>query len=103
MSRLILFILLAMFLARAFWRFIDGFTEGLRGAPRGGVRRSGVAMSRDPVCGTFVVPDRALSISDGSQRVFFCSAACRDRFEAAMARSAETARPPETARPAEAP
>ena len=36
-------------------------------------------MVRDPVCGTFVLPDHALTIVDGRSRVFFCSGACRDQ------------------------
>jgi hypothetical protein len=37
-------------------------------------------MVRDPICGTFVLPDRAVSLTDGRQRVFFCSTACRDTY-----------------------
>ena len=39
-------------------------------------------MARDPVCGTYVVPDRAVAITDGRQKVFFCSAGCRDKYRA---------------------
>jgi len=39
-------------------------------------------MVRDPVCGTFVLPDHALMVSDGRARVFFCSDACRDKYRA---------------------
>jgi len=42
-------------------------------------------MARDPVCGTYVVPQHALSISDGRQQLYFCSAACRDKFRAKTA------------------
>jgi YHS domain-containing protein len=42
-------------------------------------------MVRDPVCGTFVLPDRALAISDARQRVYFCSEACRDTYRARTA------------------
>ena len=40
---------------------------------------------RDPVCGTFLLPDRALMLSDGRTRVFFCSDACRDKYRARSA------------------
>jgi YHS domain-containing protein len=40
-------------------------------------------MVRDPVCGTFVLPDHALTIVDGRSRVFFCSGACRDKYRPA--------------------
>jgi YHS domain-containing protein len=39
-------------------------------------------MVRDPVCGTFVLPERAVTVADGSTRVFFCSTACRDKYTA---------------------
>jgi len=81
MARLILFVVLAIIVARAFWRFVDGITQGLRGGRRGSVPQRGVAMARDPVCGTFVVPDHTLSLPARDGRVFFCSAACRDRYQ----------------------
>ena len=39
-------------------------------------------MVRDPVCGIYVVPDRALSLAHGSGPVYFCSADCRDKYRA---------------------
>ena len=42
-------------------------------------------MVRDPVCGTFVVPDGALTIADGRARVYFCSEKCRDQYRARSA------------------
>jgi YHS domain-containing protein len=84
LARLILFIVLGIFVARAFWRLVDGIVAGVKGPPRGsgGVPARGVAMVRDPVCGTFVLPDDALTITDGRARVFFCSTACRDKYRA---------------------
>jgi hypothetical protein len=81
--RLALFIILAILLARAFWRLVDGVTEGLTGRPAGsnGALR-GVQMARDPVCGTYVVPDRAIALIEGRQPVFFCSTGCRDKYRA---------------------
>ena len=81
LSRLVLIIILGIFVARAFWRLIDGIVEGARGR----VPARGVAMVRDPVCGTFVLPDAARMISDGRARVFFCSEACRDKYQARTA------------------
>ena len=86
--RLALFIVLGIFVARAFWRFVDGIVAGVRGpAPRGNGQGSsrGVPMVRDPVCGTFVLPDHARMITDGRDRVFFCSDACRDKYQAGTA------------------
>jgi hypothetical protein len=83
MLRLALFIVLGIIVARAFWRLVDGIVEGVSGRPKGGrgrVPTRGVQMVRDPVCGTFVLPDHALTIGDGRSRVFFCSGACRDKY-----------------------
>jgi YHS domain-containing protein len=81
--RLVLFVILAIFVARAFWRIVDGVIEGLTGQPRrSGVVSRGVQMARDPVCGTYVIPDRTLAITDGPRQVFFCSAICRDNYRA---------------------
>ena len=82
--RLALFIVLGVIVARAFWRLVDGIVEGLSGRPKGRSRvpTRGVQMVRDPVCGTFVLPDHALTIVDGRSRVFFCSGACRDQYRA---------------------
>jgi uncharacterized protein len=85
----VLLLVLAMLLARAGWRIIDGVMEGLAGRSSrtrdGNVPARGVQMVRDPVCGTYVVPDRAVAISDGSTRVFFCSTNCRDKYRARTA------------------
>ena len=68
-------------------------------ACRGGRRASqrcrprGVQMVRDPVCGTFVVPDRAVTLVDGRARVFFCSDACRDKYRAPDRMSTESLAP----------
>ena len=82
MLRIVLFVILAIFVARAFWRMVDGVIEGFSGQPASNVLRRGVQMARDPVCGTYVVPDRAVAVTDGSRRVFFCSAVCRDKYRA---------------------
>ena len=85
MLRFALILILIVFIARAFWRVVDGLLEGLTGRRRARPTSGGVAMVRDPVCGTFVLPDRALMLADGSQPVFFCSADCRDRYRARTA------------------
>jgi YHS domain-containing protein len=86
MVRYLLITLLVMLAARAVWRLVEGIVEGVTGArPGRGVPRHGVQMLRDPVCGTFVVPDRAVSLSEGRQRVYFCSNACREKYRARTA------------------
>ena len=81
--RYILLFLLVVFLARALFRLFAGFMEGMTGTPRGAhLPERGVQMVRDPVCGTFVVPGRAVLLMDGSDRVHFCSDSCRDKYRA---------------------
>jgi YHS domain-containing protein len=81
--RLALFIVFAIFVARAFWRLVDGVFEGVTGKRRRSqVPTRGVQMVRDPVCGMFLLPDHALTLVDGRARLFFCSDACRDKYRA---------------------
>jgi hypothetical protein len=86
MVRYILLAILLIIVARMFWRLVDGVFEGATGRPRTTrTQAPGVAMVRDPVCGTFVLPDRAVTLVDGRQRVHFCSEACRDAYRARTA------------------
>jgi YHS domain-containing protein len=86
MLRLILLIILIAFIARAFWRVMDGVMDGMRhgrtAGPRPGAPIRSVQMERDPVCGTFVVPERAITLTRGQQTVYFCSERCRDDYRA---------------------
>jgi YHS domain-containing protein len=86
MLRLALYVVFAIFAARAFWRLVDGIIEGVTGPrPRGQAPQRGVSMARDPVCGTFVLPERAVALGDGRSRLFFCSNRCRDEYRARTA------------------
>jgi uncharacterized protein len=85
MLRIALVLILIIFIARAFWRVVDGIIEGLSGRPRSPSPQHGAQMVRDPVCGTFVLPDRAVTLDVGSHRVCFCSPACRDKYRARTA------------------
>ena len=82
MLRFALLLISFIFVARIFWRIVDSFMEGMTGRTRQQtqVPQPGVPMARDPVCGTFVLPDRALTLVDGRTRVFFCSDVCRDKY-----------------------
>jgi YHS domain-containing protein len=84
MLRFVLELILILLVTRAFWRLIAAVVEGLTGraAPSERTPVRGVQMVRDPVCGVYVVPDRALTITDGRRQIFFCSAACRDKYRA---------------------
>ena len=37
-------------------------------------------MVRDPICGTFVLPSRALSLGGGARIQYFCSEQCRTAY-----------------------
>ena len=99
----LLLIVLSIFAARAFSRIIGGIMEGISrgGVPPAarqsrsrGVPQQGVQMARDPVCGTYVVPDHAVSLNDvstGRGRVFFCSDGCRDQYRAHGVQGAKSA------------
>ena len=85
MLRFVLVLILVVLAARTFWRVVDGIIEGITGRSTSGFPGRGVQMVRDPVCGTFVLPDRAVTIGDGRRRIFFCSTACRDSYRARTA------------------
>jgi YHS domain-containing protein len=86
MLRLALLLVLVAVVAHAFWRLVDGIVEGLTGrSPRSQPPARRVSMERDPVCGTFVVPDHAVRLADGSRVLYFCSARCRDAYRARTA------------------
>jgi YHS domain-containing protein len=88
MVRLVLFVVLFVFVARAFWRMVDNIVAAASGQPpppRSSRTTTAAKMTRDPVCGTFILPDHSLSIADGRGRVYFCSEACRDKYLAKSA------------------
>jgi YHS domain-containing protein len=84
MVRVVFFAILFLFVARALRGLWGGILEGLNQPTNAssGVPGRGVHMVRDPVCGTFVVPDRAVALMVGREQVYFCSSACRDKFRA---------------------
>ncbi len=68
---------------RGISRFLAGLQEGLYGPreerPRG-TRTPSVPLARDPICGTYVVPARALTSGSGAEMRFFCSDDCRRAY-----------------------
>ena len=78
---------------RAIWKLLQGIKAGMsvrtvdqaREQRAGAPPAQGVQMAKDPVCGTYVVPDRALSVNVGRQTIYFCSAECRDKYRAKTA------------------
>jgi YHS domain-containing protein len=73
-------ILILLLILRALWRLYVGIRQGMRERSPGTRGGPAVALSRDPVCGTYVVPGRALALRDGGLVRYFCSERCRDAF-----------------------
>jgi len=83
--RALLLFLFFLFVARAVWRLVEGVARGAmgEGTPRAQPGRRGpaapaaVKMTQCPVCGTYVVPDKAVTGVSQGKVVHFCSDACR--------------------------
>jgi YHS domain-containing protein len=78
MLRILLLVILCIVIARLFWRIVEAIIDGARGGARGPT--SAVKLVRDPVCGTFVDPQTALSATASGGAYYFCSAECRRKF-----------------------
>jgi YHS domain-containing protein len=88
----ILDVIFALVAIRAIWKLLQGIKIGMSvhtaeppPSRDAGVPQHGVQMAKDPVCGTYVVPDRAVSLNAGRQTIYFCSAQCRDKYRAKSA------------------
>ena len=55
-------------------------------------------MTKDPVCGTFVVPGKALSLTAGGATQWFCSERCRAEFASRLMTSPSRRPAPESSR-----
>jgi YHS domain-containing protein len=83
--RIALLFVLVLLALRAFGRLLAGVIAGA--SPGGGPSRSGppqrgVQMVRDPVCGTFLPPGSAVSLTARTGAVlYFCSDKCRDAYK----------------------
>ena len=83
--RIFLIVLMVLLAIRAFGRLFGGVAQGTRSGRAGGARGQGpapVKMMQDPVCGTFVVPGKALSLTAGGATHWFCSERCRAEYVA---------------------
>jgi YHS domain-containing protein len=83
MSRFVLLVVLLVIIYRVLPRLWRGVLAGISGGTsHGPVSKPAVQMVRDPVCGTFVVPDRSVALSLGDRQLHFCSTTCRDSYRA---------------------
>ena len=83
----LLFFLMLFFIARAVWRLLGGIVEGATSSSGPRTARGAAAavpqtmkLTRDPICGTFVVPGKAVEFVRGRETLYFCSDTCRRRF-----------------------
>lgn len=74
-------ILFVVLLARAVWRRLGPAATRAGQSGRPSTPRHGERMVRDPVCGTFVLPSRALSMGGGGRIQYFCSEQCRMAYQ----------------------
>ena len=91
-------LLLLFMLVRALMLIVGGLIRGLIGAarvpdePRPGAGARPMAAShgtlvQDPVCGTYILQERALPMKTPVGTAFFCSERCRSAYDAQAARS----------------
>ncbi len=69
-------------LARAFGN------SGSVSAPRPEPPRSAIPLHRDPWCGTYVSPEISFPLEQTGQKLHFCSAECRERYQGSSRRTA---------------
>jgi hypothetical protein len=88
MARFLLLLALFVVIAKVFWRFVDGIVRGAAGpgsaSGQGSTRKGSapaVKMSQCPVCGTYVVPGKAISIVSAGAPVYFDSEKCRAEYQ----------------------
>ena len=86
MTRFILLLVLFTVVARLFWRFLDGVVRGVTGqtataGSRPSAKAAAVKMQPCPVCGTYVVPGKAISLVSGGSPIYFDTEKCRAEYQ----------------------
>ena len=84
MGRLILIFILILAAARFFWKLVEVVLRGAMGPAAQTSRRGSappVKMQPCPVCGTYVVPGKAISAVSSGAPVYFCSDKCRAEYQ----------------------
>ncbi len=86
------FLILRIFLPLLILWLIRGLIKGIFASMRSEVTEvpksthsaeAGRELKKDPVCGTYVSVDAAVTQKINGELVHFCSTACRDRYRAA--------------------
>lgn len=81
-------LILLLVILRAIYLLVRGVWRGAVDAARVPVdpaRSTAGTLVQDPVCGTFVVRERALSARSGGDVHYFCSDECRRAYESRSA------------------
>lgn len=86
MARIILLFILILVAARFVWRLLEAVMRGAMGpagpaGQRGSRAPVSVKMQPCPICGTYVVPGKAISIVANGAPVYFCSDKCRADYQ----------------------
>ena len=84
----LLFYVMLFFIARAVWRLLQGIIQGASSSSSTARAASGqraaappiMKLTRDPMCGTFVLPGKAVEFVRGRETLYFCSDTCRRRY-----------------------
>jgi YHS domain-containing protein len=74
----LLLAILFVLVVRALSRLMSGVLDGA-GFRRHDTQPS-VKLVRDPVCGMFVTPSKALAATAAGETKYFCSESCRERW-----------------------
>jgi YHS domain-containing protein len=74
-------LLLLLAVIRAVWRLVRGVLEGAGYHQVDAAHQPRLKLVRDPNCGTFVSPARALVTRVAGETVYFCSEKCRREWE----------------------
>lgn len=85
--KLIILLLLVVLVGRAIWRLVGGIVDGAASWTGRVDQQPDARMVKDPVCGTYVVPSRALTASRGAETAWFCSPECQRTWQQRSARA----------------
>jgi YHS domain-containing protein len=82
--RLLLGLILVLFIIRAVLMLARGIMQGASGQTAGPGQpagRASVQLMRDPVCGVYVSPSKAITEQSGVVIAYFCSERCRQAWK----------------------
>ena len=79
--RFILFSILITLVVRSVMRLLAGIVQGASGTGDRPVAPPPTKMVKDPVCGTYVVPSKALTATRGGETAWFCSPQCQHAWQ----------------------